>query len=339
MQLLFVFLIVVFAVILFFSTRSESNYSKYLQPVPSKTQPIISGWIAWWAESSALALTSKHSGQIHTVSPVWFMVDEKLELKEVGKVNKLESVNILKVANIKIYPTLGSELSGQQLSFLLNDEKKVELLIDRLVAQAIELGVDGIDTNLEGIKKDDKDKYTDFLAKLALKLHAKNLKLSATVHAQTEIVLWEGAEGHDLSGIGKIADEVRVMTYDEHSSDTQPGPISSFKWLEKVTKYTLTKIPKEKIVFGIPSYGYLWGKDDSKGLQYDEFTTALKGKTYTQTRDKKSGEIIIKGDNFSGWLSDSNAMVSKMNMLRNLGFNNFVIWHLGGMDETFFDKI
>ena len=92
---------------------------------------------------------------------------------------------------------------------------------------------------------------------------------------------------------------------------------------------------------GIPSYGYIWPKsNDPKGLQYDEFNTYLHtNDTKNQpSLDKKSSELIYKEKSFTGWLSNSGAMIAKVDRLRSLGINKFIIWHLGGMDEKFFEK-
>lgn len=336
-------IIIAFCIILLtlflFVSRAKDDYQKYEQPIPSQTAPKMAGWISWWAEKPALDLLDRHPGKIQMVSPVWFMVGDDLVLTEVGSLNKLQAVSELRDKKITYYPTLGSELSPQELSYFLNDDKKVDTLIDDLIDKVASLGAEGVDINLEAIKKTDKDEFTLFLTKLSKKAKEKELKLSVTVHAQLEVVLWEGVEGHDLEKIGQIADQVRVMTYDEHTGDTKPGPIASFKWLERVTKFTFTKVPKEKIIMGIPSYGYIWGNDETNGIQYDEFEKFLAGKTYTSKRDKESGEVVIRGKDFTAWLSDSDSMNSKINFFRNMGINNFIIWHLGGMDEELFGKI
>lgn len=314
------------------------DYNNYVSPQSSLPTPQVSGWIAWWAEQKGYDLLQKFPGKINSVSPVWFMVDENLELTDIGKVNRSKVVKQLKNSNIRILPSLGSELSSKEMSSLFNDTKKTDLLISALRTELILLGVDGVDIDLEGIKKEDKDEFTLFLSNLSEELKKNDLYLSITVHAQTGRSDWEGVEGQDLGRIGEIADEVRIMIYDEHTGETDPGSIASFKWTNDVVKYNLEKIAKNKIVIGIPSYGYIWTKDDSKGLQFDEFNNYLEQKEYNKKRENESGELIFKGKNFSGWLSDSQAMIAKINFLRSLGINKFIFWHLGGMDEKLFYK-
>jgi len=65
---------------------------------------------------------------------------------------------------------------------------------------------------------------------------------------------WSSA--FDYAAIGKYADWVQIMTYDEHWSGGTPGPIASLPWVENVIKYAITVIPKEKILLGVAAYGY-----------------------------------------------------------------------------------
>ena len=336
--LLFVILgIIIIAVFVesskFLLRQSEDTYIK---PTTSLPTPKISGWIAWWAEKAAYDLLQRNPGKIQTVSPVWFMLDKNLNFSEVGTVNKKDSVTMLKNSNVRILPTFGSELTEDKLSPFLNNSSKVDKLTDTLAQKAKELGVNGLDIDIEGIRKEDKNAFISFLQKMSQKLKKEGLIMSVDVSAQTQIVVWKGVEGQDLKRIGQIADEVRIMLYDEHSSSTKPGPISSKTWIEDVALYTLGQINKDKIVMGIPSYGYIWNKNgNSEGLQFDEFNKYLSDKKYTSKRDSNSAELVITGDNFSGWLSDSEAMHEKIKILRQIGLNKFIIWHLGGMDERF----
>lgn len=323
------FLILVVIVFGVFFTRPKS----ILAPLPT---PEFSGWVAWWEERAAYDVIQKFPGSIQSVSPVWFMVHNDGTLSEIGKIDRKIIIKELKQSNVRILPTLGSEVGAELLSVFLNNKDKTDTFIVALVDAIKTLEVDGVDIDLEGIKKEDKDTFSLFLSELAQKLHDVGLQLSVTVHAQTEKVAWIGVEGQDLTRIADIADEVRIMIYDEHSAGSEPGSIASFNWIKNVARYNLSKMPKEKIVIGIPSYGYIWTKDDAKGLQFDEFNTYIKEENYTSVRDTLSGELVIKSQDFVGWLSDSEAMIAKINIFRSLGLNRFVIWHLGGMDEKFF---
>ena len=300
--------------------------------------PEISGWVAWWKEEQAYDLIASYSGQIGSVSPVWWLVDEEMKLKPVGKANRTQVVSQMKLLGVKIYPTLGSELTGEKLSPLFNDDRIADQLLSQLVEEIGGLEIDGLDIDLEGIVKDDRDKFVIFLEKVRQITRNTNLKLSVTIQAQDGKNFWFGAEGQDVKRIGEIADEVRVMAYDRHSAASDAGPISPLDWAGEVARYNLRLLPREKIVMGVPSYGYVWPEDGSpKGRQWDEMKEFLEDQEYETIRDRDSGELKIEGKGFVSWLSDAEAMKTKIEEYRRLGLNRFVIWHLGGIDEAVFD--
>jgi spore germination protein YaaH len=341
-SVIFIFVLIIIFLVSYKALKtgdSSKSLSIFEKTKKVTTPPEISGWVAWWDEEKAYDLIQNNPGKLSYVSPVWFMVGSDLRLTDIGSTDKVKIIKDLKSVNLVVIPSLGSSLSGQDLSPLFNDQDKSRDLIENLTNKLITIGADGVDVDLEGIKLSDKDKFSLFLDQLKNQMKKNNLKMSVTIHAQTETNEWEGVLGQDIKRIGEIADEVRIMTYDKHSAGSGPGAISPIKWMEEVALFNSTLIDKNKIVLGIPSYGYVWTKDgDAKGQQFDEFYDYLKGLNYEDSRDASSKELVVRTDDFTGWLSDSFAMQSKIENLRAAGYNRFIIWHLGGMDEKFFEK-
>src|SRR4030043_2492819 len=190
------------------------------------------------------------------------LINSNLDLVDKGRVDKVRVINDMKNYGISVLPSLGSELNAEEFGQFLNSQQKIDSLIDNFVNQLTSLGADGADIDLEGIKKEDKDAFSQFLLKLSEKFKNNNLELVVTVHAQTEKVEWEGVLGQDLKRIGEVADYVRVMAYDKHSASTGPGGISPIHWIKDVAVYNSHFIDKDKIVIGVPSYSYVWTEDD-----------------------------------------------------------------------------
>jgi spore germination protein len=60
----------------------------------------------------------------------------------------------------------------------------------------------------------------------------------------------------DYAAIGKTADLVQVMTYDEHVPGQPPGPVAGLDWMNSSLNYAISKIDAGKILLGLPAYGY-----------------------------------------------------------------------------------
>jgi spore germination protein len=52
----------------------------------------------------------------------------------------------------------------------------------------------------------------------------------------------------DFRAIGVAVDEVRVMTYDYSWDTSPPGPIAPADWVREVIAWTVTEIPRHKVV-------------------------------------------------------------------------------------------
>ena len=312
---------------------------KNILPEQTKVSVQISGWVAWWKDQEAYELITDHPGVFKEISPVWYLINSDFKVSLAGSGNKEEIVKKLQSQGISVIPTLGSELSSGQFSQFINDGIKIKNVIDYLVNNLLLTNADGLDVDLENINENDRDKFTSFINRLARGLKEKNLKLSVTIHAQTGNDDWEGTKGQDIAKLAELADEIRIMTYDKHTTSTEPGAIAPISWIKEVAAYNERLAPKEKIVFGLPSYSYIWPKKaDPQGLQFDEFNSYL-NKTklpITKTRDSESHELKIQSSDFTAWLSDSYAIKGKIDTLTSLGFGKFIIWHIGGMDEEFF---
>ncbi len=72
---------------------------------------------------------------------------------------------------------------------------------------------------------------------------------------------------NDFEVIGKVCDQVRLMTYDQQRADIklnneragQPyNPVADIKWVEKVATLAMQTIPKDKLMLGVATYGREW---------------------------------------------------------------------------------
>ncbi len=121
----------------------------------------------------------------------------------------------------------------------------------------------GVHLDFEGVEASYRIPFLTFLESLRASLHERGLLLTIAIPAKhTE---W-AAPGYDFAGIGRFCDSITLMTYDEHYSGGSPGPIASLPWMTKVLDYALRYIPREKILLGVPVYGYDWSGEPTRIL-------------------------------------------------------------------------
>lgn len=128
-------------------------------------------------------------------------------------------------------------------------------------------GLTGINLDFEGISPSDRDAYSGFVADLAALLHAQGSMLMLSVPAKSsddpsDDWTWP----FDYAAIGKTADFIQVMTYDEHVPGQPPGPVAGLDWMTADLDYAVSQISPDKMLLGLPAYGYDFDVTHSTGV-------------------------------------------------------------------------
>ena len=150
---------------------------------------------------------------------------------------------------------MGWDAAGREkLHSLLSSPENRQRLIDNLTAHAAEFGYDGINIDLEGIPSSDRDNFALFMSELASALHANNLTLSVAAPAKVAGSSWHA--GFDYAAVGQAVDYLIIMAYDYTISS--PGASAPIKWVEDVTSYALSYVPRDKVILALGTYGRDW---------------------------------------------------------------------------------
>ena len=126
------------------------------------------------------------------------------------------------------------------------------------IRQMIDLlppNVAGVQVDFESVEGPYRTQFLAFLDSLSASLHDRGLLLTIAIPAKRSE--WE-APGYDFAGIGRVCDSITIMTYDEHYAGGEAGPIASLPWMTEALDYAIRYIPRQKILLGIPVYGYDW---------------------------------------------------------------------------------
>ncbi len=338
---------------LFLGTRTYPINSKITptplpSPQPSPTPPPksqLSAWIAQWDQDQALVNLDTVKNNLSSISPVWYSITQNGRIIEMPNLtSKPQITKLAHTANLSLLPTIVNEFDHKRVSTLLKNKPLQVSQIDKLVKIATQSGFSGYDLDWEQISQSDRDNFTNFVTLFSQKLHQNNLILSVTVHAQNGLPDdWEGTKGQDYPTLGAQADLIRIMAYDYHYEDSSPGPITPLEKLEEALKYAKTTLPADKIVLGLPTYGYDWTPTKGEGLQYQEIIDRLASLNASSYRDDTSFELrsdyTQKGIDHHVWYVDKDAILKKIDLARSYGVYQFCFWRLGGEDPDIWDAL
>lgn len=149
--------------------------------------------------------------------------------------------------------------STETLSQILADESARVRLIDSILFEMESKGYYGLNMDMEYISPEDRESYNDFLRTLADRLHERGYILAVSLAPKTSAdqqgLLYES---HDYRAQGEIADYAIIMTYEWGYLYGPPLAVSPINEVRRVLEYAVTEMPSEKILVGMPNYGYDW---------------------------------------------------------------------------------
>lgn len=216
----------------------------------------------------------KHADEISIICPDVYQIDS------VGVITGEVDRRIPELASkkgIKVMPLFAS-FNQRGIHSLLNSEAARKEAIRLMLFYARQFHFYGWQFDIEGIFFADKDAYTSFYKQAADSLHKYGFAISSAVvkseqpapessNPAYQRFLYENWRGaFDIPAIAAVSDFISIMTYDQHTAYTPPGPVAGIPWMKRIIAYLLKSgIPADKISLGIPAYSDYWYPTDANG--------------------------------------------------------------------------
>lgn len=219
----------------------------------------------------------------------------------------------------------------------------------------------GIQFDYENIHVKDKDLFTEFYRQAASLLRANGYVISIAVVPRMSdnagptdyhkwiFEYWRGA--YDYKALGEIGDFVSLMTYDQHTHRTPPGPVAGIPWMEAVIQFVLQSVPASKISLGLPYYSYRWQPAFQnnqahvwgRSLDYKEaMGIAERYGASWQWDDREKVYYTFysnEGLNEYLYLEDARSFAAKMTLAKKFHFRGISVWRLGHEDPNVWKQL
>lgn len=182
---------------------------------------------------------------------------------QIAKDNKVAA--LMSVTNIS-----GANFDTQLIDSILNSNELQQTLINNILNLIKTKGYYGVVVDFERISPENREKYNNFLRKLVDALHPNYIVATALAPKTYDVTTgsWHGA--HDYKSHGEIVDFVIIMTYEWGWSGGPPMAVAPINEVRKVINYAVSVIPPNKIMMGMPLYGYDWTLPYMPGGEFAE---------------------------------------------------------------------
>lgn len=236
--------------------------------------------------------------------------------------------------------TEDGNFSTERAGMLFRDITLQDRVFSQILAVMREKGYVGLDIDFEFVNTDDAGDFLNFLRRAGEVLHREgyflHVDLAPKTNRQQRGLLYEA---HDYQTIGNLADQVLLMTYEWGYMYGPPMAVAPLDKVRQVAEYAVSEISPEKILLGLPNYGYDWT------LPYErEVTRAVSiGNDYAVEVAARYGSAIqfsqpSASPNFDYWgrigkkhvvwFEDARSMQEKMNLMDEFGLMGGSYWNV-----------
>jgi spore germination protein YaaH len=248
------------------------------------------------------------------------------------------AVNRAAAAGIPIWPSLSNDpVNPHATDQLLNSPKAVGALINQMLAGVKYSGYSGINVDFEGMLAADKDPFTAFVQQLGTALHARNAKLIVDIvpHDFSGVNLYSAA--YDVAAIGKAADLVDLMAYDEHGGGGTPGPVAGLDWDNSILQATLPDLTPSHVLLGVPLYGREWGSIGGASAYSNVLYNGLQipGARVDYDFSTQTPFILSPNGSLTSYFDDADSLARKVALVKTDGLAGIAAWRLGFEDPKF----
>ena len=303
--------------------------------------------------NNAVAQRIAQTKGLTTLAPTWIHVADTN-----GNISSIASADYVSYAhkqNVEVWMTVrdfDGGISSEKESYeLLSYTSRRETLITQLIAEALRVGVDGINVDFEKISDKCGEHYIEFIRELSVKCRQNGLVLSVDNYVPKSF-----NTQYDRKEQGIVADYVVIMGYDEYyAGSPEAGPVSSYNYVKEGITETLKEVPAEKVISGIPFFTRLWKETpkteeelkSDKGTDAEQYSATVESDAYGMdnaqaivkqagvdtTWDKKAGQNYATweadGSKYEIWLEDSKSIEEKLKLMKKYKLAGTAEWSLG----------
>ncbi|WP_243788240.1 glycosyl hydrolase family 18 protein [Saccharopolyspora gloriosae] len=320
---------------------------------PSKPGTLVVASLPFWNLDNGTATVVANRDSVNEVSP-WIYglgddgrITHQFPPERAAEVT--EQVGKLRDAGVPVVASLANITDGrwayEPVAKVLHDPR----LRDRHVREIVDLvereDYEGIDIDYENLRSGDREVFSAFVTELGAKLHAEGKTLSVAVFAKASDVGYDERNvAQDFVAIGRAADQVRLMGYDFHWGTSPPGPVAPIAWVRDVVQYAKSKIPPERIVLGIPLYGYDWVGEHGTNLtwlQAFQLATQHRAETHYDPVSQTPWFRYTdeRGREHEVWFENSVSSKAKFEVARGSGIRGVYLWMYGYEDTSTWNRL
>lgn len=297
----------------------------------------VLGWNAFGDRETFLA-QNRASADLNAVSPRWFFLDsDKAPLTSAPDAAYVAASHR---QGQEVWPLFGNRFDSELTHAFLRSADQRKQAVSTIRSALLQTKADGINVDFENIQPDNKALFVAFIGELASALHPYGMKVTVDVTRTNPDPYWSGSL--DRGALGKVADFLILMGYDEHYEGAPTaGSTSSLPWDREGVRLLLKEVPAQKVILGVPFYTRDWSTS-AAGSVVSEYLSAKDaaalvnrlglGRTWDAAAEQNKVRYTASGVVHQIWLEDAASMKRRTALIPQYALRGSAAWYMG--EET-----
>lgn len=300
---------------------------------------------------------------LNTIAPTWFSLADTE-----GNITSLadtDYVNYAHQSGLEVWAVLrdfhGGISSYDETYATLSYTSKRTKIINQVIAEALQNGIDGINLDFELVSTACGEHYIQFVRELSVKCRQNGLVFSVDNYVPQPY-----NTHYDIEEQGIVADYVIIMGYDEHTDGSyEAGSVASIGYLEDGITTALKSVPADKLVAGVPFFTRLWfetpkteeelaqeagteaasypNKVSSQAFGMSDAASMVENSGVQAEWDENTKQNYAQweadGGTYRIWLEDARSLEEKLKVIRENNLAGVAEWSLGMEESSVWDLI
>ncbi|RFU69196.1 LysM peptidoglycan-binding domain-containing protein [Bacillus sp. V59.32b] len=273
---------------------------------------------------------------LNVVSPRWYALNSTENAVSVSV--DARYAQAVHAEGKQLWPLFGNKFDPALTDSVLSNPQKRLKVISTLRDSLVQTDSDGINVDFENINIKNKQDYVVFIGELKKALQPHGIIVSVDVSRENEDPFWSGS--FDRKELGKIADYIVMMGYDEHwGGSPKAGSVASLPWTKEGIELLMKEVPSHKIILAVPFYTREWvtnlstGKVTSHDRTMAQANQIISSKGLQKVWDQKTSQNYVEytagGEKHQIWLEDQKSIGLRMNLVKQNHLGGAAAWYIG----------
>ncbi|MDQ0254742.1 spore germination protein YaaH [Evansella vedderi] len=260
-----------------------------------------------------------------------------------------EGIDFANRNDVFIYATFQNHFNPDLTRAIFTNPSLQETVINNMITFVKEHGYKGANLNFENMYASDRERFNVFVEKMTEAFHKEGFPVMVSVPAKTcDCPTWAWSGTFDFAFLGNSkVDYIQIMSYDQHGSWSQPGSIAGYDWMKTVFNYATTHIPAEKILMGLPAYGYSWNTSTNSGhqaltlKQIDSIIATHNPEIKWDEHEKTPYFHYVDGagHNRTVYFENVDSLALKTSLVHDYNLAGVSMWRMGQENDSFWPAV